>query len=306
MKAASPRLMPDLTNRRTASHYTTALNALLKLGVDLNKVDLIAVGEFENYRGEIREQEPKPGTELGPNTKITLKVGYPSAVDEMPYQFFYGLGGVRASTGAWEESARCLMAPFDAAVIRHQAFCKFSDLKSNLGLIDYEHLRLFLELFDFSLGDTTKELSEAIIWSAVFPFFNQWSGSPLLVCRVLKALFGLDFEIRENTPVEHPIPKKHRSKLGGKRDKLGMGFILGGSFRDYDSGFELIVRNVDQEQVKGLLPGGRTRKRIERALAVFMPNSLDYRIRVKVRGPRVAIGKKERKSFLGYTSYIGT
>lgn len=306
MNPTGSRLMPDFTSRRTAFHYTTALNTLIKLGVNLNRVEMLAVGEHENYRGEIREQEPAPGTELGPSTKITLKVGYPSAVDEMPYQFFYGLGKVRSSTGGWEEAARCLMAPYDAAVIRYQAFCKFNDLKSNLGLIDYGHLQRFLSLFDFALVEETRDLGESIVWSSVFPFFNEWSGSAGLVCRVLKALFGFDFEIRENTPVDHGIPKKHRSKLGAARDKLGTGFILGAGFRDYDSGFELIVKNVDQKRVRDLLPGGKTRQRIERAMSIFMPSSLLYGIKIKVRGPRVAIGKKERKSFLGYTSYIGT
>lgn len=306
MSAPRSNVMPDFTGRRNAFHYTTALNTLLKMGVDLNKVDLLAVGEYQNYRGEIFEQNPEPDTPLGASTKITLKVGFSSAVDQMPYQFFYGLAGIRASTGKWEDAARCMMAPFDAAVIRNHAFAKFKDLKSNLGLIDYNHLKSFLQLFEFALDRETDDLRESSVWASVYPAFNLWAGSPVLVCRVMKALFGYDFEIRENTPTEHSIPASCQSKLGARSDRLGDGFILGKKFTDYDSGYELLIKNVRQDQVKALLPGGAARKKIERALDTFMPSDLIYRIRVKVRGERTAIGKKEHKNYLGYTSYIGT
>jgi hypothetical protein len=306
MNATEPAVMPDFVNRRAPFHYSTALNTLAKLGVDLSTVDIFAAGEFENYKGEIREQDPAAGTAVGPTTKITLKIGFPSAIDNMPYQFFYGLRGVTSSTGAWEDAARNMMAPFDAAVVRHYAAAKLHDLESNLGLAEFGHLRRFLKLFDYSLEDQTENITEAVVWASVFPTFNQWSGSPVLVCRVLQALFGYDFRIRENVEMTHEIPESCRSKLGNGGDRLGSGFILGGSFSDYDSGYEVVISGVSVDDVPDLLPHGKKRKRLEQALSIFMPNDMAYKIRVKSPRAKIAIGEEEHKNYLGYTSYMGT
>ncbi len=306
MSTAQAKVMPDFTNRRTPFHFTTALNTLSKMGIDLRRVDMLAVGEFENYKGEILSQEPAGGETLGPTTRITLHVGFPSAIDNMPYQFFYGLRGVTSSTGTWEDAARHLMAPFDATVIRHYSMAKLRDLESNLGLAEFAHLRRFLELFDFSLEDQTSDVREAVIWASVFPAFSDWSGNPRLVCQVLRALFGYDFRIRENTAAGHEIPENCRAKLAGGDDRLGRGFVLGKSFTDYDSGYEVIIGGVPVGDVTDFLPGGRKRIKVEKALSIFMPNDLGYRIRVKTLKAKVAIGTQEHRNYLGYTSYIGT
>ena len=73
--------MPDFCNRRHPFHYVTALCVLAKMGIDIDTVDILAVGEYENYRGEIQTQSPKPGAAITDDTRIVLKVGYPSAVD---------------------------------------------------------------------------------------------------------------------------------------------------------------------------------------------------------------------------------
>ncbi|MEW6411701.1 MAG: type VI secretion system baseplate subunit TssG [Candidatus Zixiibacteriota bacterium] len=299
-------VMPDFCSRRSPLHYTTALIALMRLNVDLSRVDLQAIGEHENYRGEIRYQEPQPGTRLDSRTRITLKIGFPSAVDHMPYQFFYGLGGVRSSTGKWEDDARCLMSPFDAAVIRHRAAAKFRDLKSGLGLVDSKQVSDFLSVFEYAVEAESTELREALIWAAVLPTFNQWGANAEGVCRVLERLFGYKFEIRENVESQHEIPSSCRYRLGSPKDRLGEGVILGKTFTDYDSAYEVLVKDVPVESVSDFLPGGRIRKRIERALEICMPGNLEYSIRVRAIGPMVAIGKGSKRNYLGYTSYIGT
>ncbi len=305
MSKTLSRQMPDFVNRRAPFHFTTALNTLTKMGVDINQVDLLAVGEYENYKGEVLEQEPAPGEDIGPTTKITLKIGFPSAVDQMPYQFFYGMTGFRSSSGAWENAARCLLAPFDASVIRHLASTKLQDLRSNLGLAEYDQIKNFLGIFDFALDKETEDIRESVVWASVFPAFNQWSGNPVLVCRVFQALFGYEFRIRENTKAEHVMPESCRSRLGAATDRLGRGLILGKSFSDYDSGYELIISGVPMDDVPELRPGGRIRAKIERALSIFMPTNLEYKIRVKTRVAKTVIGKEEHKNYLGYTSYIG-
>lgn len=305
MMTSPEKLMPNFCNRRTPFHFTTALNTLIRLGVDLDLVDLLAVGEYENYKGEIIGQDPKAGTPLGASTKITLRVGYPSAVDEMPYQFFYGLHGRRASTGAWEDAARAVMAPFDAAVIRHIAVAKYRDLMSNMGLVEDSHLKSVLALFEFDAEKEKIPPREAIIWAGLFPAFYHWAGNADLVCRALECLFGHEFEIEENVPFEHVIPESCQYRLGANGDRLGNGTIVGSKFTDCDSGYEVVVKGVEVGEAADFLPGGKKRGQIERALKVFMPGELGYRIRVKTTAAPLEIGADKHQNYLGYTSFLG-
>jgi len=86
-------IMPDLSSRKNPLHFSTALSILMKAGVDIHRINLIAEGKYENYRGEVHYQEPAAGSVITDNTKIILRIGSTSAVDFMPYQFFYGMGG---------------------------------------------------------------------------------------------------------------------------------------------------------------------------------------------------------------------
>ena len=305
MTPSPEKRMPNFCNRRTPFHYTTALNTLVRLGVNLDLVDLLAVGEYENYKGEIIRQDPKPGTALDARVKITLEVGFPSAVDEMPYQFFYGLHGRRASTGAWEDAARALMAPFDAAVIRHLAIAKYRDLMSNLGLVEDNHLKSVLALFEFDAEKEKIPPREAVIWAGLFPAFYNWAGNADLVCRALECLFGHEFEIVENVPFEHGIPESCRYKLGSPEDRLGSGTIVGANFTDCDSGYEVVIKDVDVDEAVDFLPGGKKRDQVKRALTVFMPGELGYRIRVKTAVTPTEIGSDKHQNYLGYTSFLG-
>lgn len=306
MTAVPDKVMPDFCNRRFPFHLMTAINTLVKLGLDTARIDMKAVGPFENYKGEVHRQEPEPGTPLDKKTRVTLEVGFSGAVDELPYQFFYGLAGTRVSTGAWEDDSRNLMAPFDAAVIRHLATAEYQDLKSNFGLVEFEHLNNVLSLFGFDLSREGISFREAMVWSSLFPTFHHWAGNAEIVCKALECLFGYDFRIIENVPVEHEIPANCRYRLGSRHDRLGRGSIVGRRYSDNDTGYEVIVENIRPEEARDLLPGGSVRKRIERALKVFMPGYLEGRIRVRSTKEAVGIGGEKRKSYLGYTWHIRT
>ena len=304
MKTSGTSVMPDFCNRRFPFHYATALNILTKLGVDINKVDLLAVGKYENYKGEIISQKPDPGTELEYDTEVRLEVGFSSAIDYMPYQFFYGLRGITPTDGSWEKKARALMAPFDAAVVRHEATCEFEDLKNSFGFIEFNHLKQFLNIFDYTFDDDKINLDEAIIWSTLFPSFHTWAGNPDMVCEVLKYLFGYEFEIRENTFARHNIPTDCRSHLGKPEDRLGKGLVIGRSFSDYDTGYEVVINGIKPGEMAEFLRGGSKRRKIEKVLEICMPSNLEYTIKIKTVEIKGKIGDNRGKSYLGYTSYI--
>jgi len=304
MEAAKNNLMPDFCNRRNPMHYTTAINILMKMGVELPRLEILAVGVYENYKGEVNQQEPSPGTPIDKNTRVVLKIGYSSAVDRMPYQFFHGLARSRSSTGEWEENARRLMAPFDAAVIRGESIAYFQRLKYDYGTLDRDHLLKVLRLFNFDPANGDVDLRMLMFWITMLPSFHHWAGNPDYVAKVLEYIFGYKFEIIENVESSYDIPESIRFHLGSKTGRLGHETIMGRSFRERDSSYEVVVKGVPVNKVVDFLPGHSTIKKIKWVLGICMPNNLDHRIRVRVDAEPCRIGPEAGRYHLGYSSYV--
>ena len=297
-------IMPDFTSRKSPFHFTTAINTLLRMGVDLDRLDILAVGEYENYKGEILYQEPAPGRVISKENRIVLHVGFPSAVDQMPYQFFYGLQSNLSRTREWDQHSRELMAPFDASVIRYSSVARSLILKFNLSVVEYEHLVRFLKLFDYDVFRSGDEFREALIWSVMHPTFHFWAGNPELIPRFLQLLFGYEFRIIENCEAEFPIPTGIRYTLGAMSGRLGKETILGKSFRESDSSYILEMSGIDAEEMQEWLPGRRKRKRLEAVLDICMPGNLNRIIRLVSKVRKVHIGREKRQAYLGFSSQI--
>jgi hypothetical protein len=304
MTPENHNVMPDFCNRRHPLHYVTALNILMKMGVDINQVDILAVGEYENYKGEVHHQSPPPGAPLNKDTRIVLKVGFPSAVDYMPYQIFYGIAGITSRATEWEDKARAFMAPFDAARVRHEAVARHQLLKYTFGVTDLTHLNEYLKLFNFSLPPESRNLDDALLWSVLLPSFHFWAGNPVLTERILHHIFGYDFRIVEWTEAVYDIPAELQTRLGKKSTRLGKEFILGRSFSECDSSYEIRISGVSADDVIGLLPGKPLRRKLEWVLSICMPNNLDYKITIKVDSCVFAIGATKTRRYLGYSTYI--
>ncbi len=274
------------------------------MGFDVRLINILADGEYENYKGEIREQKPSPGTEITPRSSITLKVGFPSAVDYMPYQFFFGLSGTRQSDRSWEERARRLMAPFDAAIVRHDADARYQILKYDGGIVEKEFLLRILGLYGFNLGNNIKEIGEIILLFSILPSFNYWSGNPALVEIILQFFFKYQFKIVENSSSQYEIPESIRYRLGSKSGRLGRETIIGRSFKEQDSCYDLIIRGVEPREVADLLPDKPVRKKLDWLLGFCMPGNLEYKIKIKVKAKRTSVGPDSKNCYLGYSSFI--
>jgi len=303
MSQSAERIMPDLCNRRNPIHFSTALNLLRISGVDLDRVNILAIGEYENYKGEVLHQEPSPGAVVGPTTRITLKVGYFSAVDRMPYQFFFGLFG-RPAGKNWEMNARNLVAPFDASRIRHEATARFLELKyCNFG-IDPEHLSRYLGLFDFVPADWELEQSEAYVWACLLPAFYDWAGNPERVAALLQFFLGYPCRIVENIPAEFPIGPEIQYHLGSLSGRMGHETVMGRAFTECDSTYHVIVSGVRHEEVVQFLPGGKKRKRLEWLLDKTMPGHLTRMMTIETDSKAMVLGKADQGGYLGYSTCL--
>ncbi len=303
MNSTQP-IMPDLCNRRFPFHYATALMLLKSLGVDISRIHLKAVGEYENYKGEIRTQQPEPGTPLTERTEISLEVGFQSAVDYMPYQFFYGIDTRHAHGRKWEDDARCLMAPFDGAVLRWTADAGYETLKFTLSAIEENHIIRLLHQFGFDAKKYVDNTRELIFWTTVLPTYHEWAGNPEKVSIILKYIFDYTFEIVENIPSTHEIPSALRSSLGKSWHRLGSELVLGKSFTDLDSCYEVVVCDVSSQDCVEWLPGKSKRVKLERLLELCMPGNLEYKIRIQVSQQNTTLGYDAAQAYLGVATYI--
>ncbi len=304
MTFASHNIMPDLVNRRAPVNYATALVTLMRMGVDLSRVRMLAVGEYENYRGEIRSQSPEPGEEFGPSTEIKLEVGCPSAVDQMPYQFFFGLGDVTVSGNEWEDNARHLQAPFDAEVIRHRGEARSHILRLTYGCFDRTQVERLIGAFGVALPDVELDDREITVIASLLPTYNEWSGNAGAVANVLEYFFGHPFEIIENVPQRTKIPARLRYHLGQTSAGLGRETVLGGSFVECDSTCVVVMRGVDPDTAGELLPGKTLRRKLDWMLKLAVPGNLECKLKVMPEERGMKIGSTQGRTRLGVASCL--
>ncbi len=304
MTFAGHNIMPNLVNRRAPVNYATALVTLMRMGVDLSRVRMLAVGEYENYRGEIRAQSPEPGEEFGPSTEIKLEVGCPSAVDQMPYQFFYGLGDATVSGTQWEEDARHLMAPFDAEVIRHRGEARSHILRLTYGCFDRTQVERLIGAFGVELPDMELDDREVTILASLLPSYNEWAGNALAVAKVLENFFGHSFEIVENVPQRTKIPARLRYHLAQTSAGLGRETVLGDSFVECDSTCLVVMRGVSPDLAGQLLPGGLLRKKLDWILKLAIPGNLECKLKVLPVERGMRIGSTQGSTRLGVASCL--
>jgi type VI secretion system (T6SS) VasB/ImpH family protein len=296
--------MPDFCSRRFPFHYVTALNVLMKMGINLSSINLLAVSEFENYKGEIHQQSPKPGEQITADTQISLHVGCLSAADHVPYQFFYGVEGGRDRSSEWEDRARETMAPFDSAVIRYRALAGYEMHKFNLGVLDRDYLISYLDLFDFAPGEDAPDISDLLFWVAALPAFHRWAGNAEAVAAVLHSLIGYPVEIVESVSCRFDIPEAMQSHLGTESGRLGQALLLGNSFTECDSGYRVNIREVAPDDIANFLPHGAKRRKLDWLLNICMPGNLEAVISIEAAAAPTVLGSEAQKGYLGYSTYV--
>lgn len=297
-------VMPHLCDRQQRLSFVTALLVLDRLGVDLQQVSILAVGTHRNYRGEVMAQSPDPGVQITPDTTVSLEVGFTSAVDTLPHQFFAGLGDAARTSSGWEPRARRFMAPFDATVIRYQALALGERLRFSLGTADTDRLKKFLELFALDMPQRQPDPRRLGIWAALLPSFHRWSGNAEQVGYVLTLLLGRRCSIEENVAVRYDTPAGIQSRLGQRNHGLGRQMILGRGFVDCDHTYRVHVHGVASDQIRDWMPGGQVRRRLDWLLQTCMPGHLDYRIAIHARSGKRRLGDSTGHFRLGYNTYL--
>ncbi len=305
MNAPSKHLMPVLVDRRSRPSLVTAVNQLIKLGVDPDRIFVRLVGSNEDYDGQIRSQDPDPGTPLTEETEVVLDVGMVGIVDYLPYQFFTSPQRSSAASTTWETRARGMMAPIDGTAAKMSALMSFERMRFDEAIIEPGHLSRVIDLY----GDRPRSCCSANtllgLWTALMRDFNEWSGNPRGMAWVLGLLLDCKLHVRENTPAKHQIDPAIQSRLSTTYSHLGDDWVLGDHFVDHDSRYELILTDIRQAHVEDWLPGGSRRTLLEKIMTMCNPGHLQWHLRFELPFSARPIGRSHREAFLGVSWHAG-
>jgi len=277
------------------------------LGVDQSRVNLKAIGKFLNYRGEIHSQSPRAGEVITDDSVIRLNVGFDSVVDHFPHQFFFGLPGLSSLAGGdWEDSGRRLMSTFDAAVIKLEALASYEAFRFSCPEIDPDQSVRTARLFsiDSLPHDPGNKVRHTVL--PVLPHFYLWSGNAEGTARFLSQVLGHTVEIVENVETVQQIDPDLQSQLGVRFTELGGSMVLGSSFKERESAFDILVRDVEIDQVADWLPSGRRMMQLNQLVHTTLPNGLDYRIRPLFKKRTIKLGRTSNEAYLGSSATVSS
>ncbi|MBD3333215.1 hypothetical protein GF356_10225 [candidate division GN15 bacterium] len=305
MSQPVPILMPRLVDRRARPSFVVAVNQLIKLGVAPESVFIRLVGPYEDYDGQVRAQEPEPGTPLSDETDIVLDVGITGIVDHMPYQFFTTTKHSSSVASSWESRARGIMAPIDGTAAKMSAMMSFEQMRFDEAIVEVGHLNRVVDLYGSEPRRCCTHDEQLGLWSALMRSFNEWSGNPYGIAWVLSILLDCRIRVRENIPAEHPIDPTLQSRLRNAFCRLGDDWILGDRFADCDSRYELVLYEIGQAHPEDWLPNGSRRRLLDKIMAMCNPVHLQWSLRFDLPAARRPIGRKERSVYLGASWHLG-
>lgn len=213
-------LMPDLAGvRRTARHRVdSALLTLLRLGVDFGRIVLEAAGPGET-EGAVISQDPAPGTELSPVSRIALRVGGSGGLDLMPFPL--------RDESDTEFRVDRLLAIFDNPALKLGFFLRQGGAYLALHPDEPLTARRWLEdLFSISVAPWPAERWHPL--ARLVPRLHALGGTAAAVRVAMGALFDLPVaQVRVSRRVV-PVAAPAVVRLGSQNGRLGYDAMLGG------------------------------------------------------------------------------
>ena len=213
-------LMPDLAGvRRTARHRVdSALLTLLRLGVDFGRIVLEAAGPGET-EGAVISQDPAPGTELSPVSRIALRVGGSGGLDLMPFPL--------RDESDTEFRVDRLLAIFDNPALKLGFFLRQGGAYLALHPDEPLTARRWLEdLFSISVAPWPAERWHPL--ARLVPRLHALGGTAAAVRVAMGALFDLPVAQVRVTRRVVPVAAPAVVRLGSQNGRLGYDAMLGG------------------------------------------------------------------------------
>lgn len=291
-------LMPDLAGvGRTARHRVdSALLTLLRLGVDFGRIVLEAAGPGETD-GAVISQDPAPGTELSPVSRIALRVGGCGGLDLMPFP-------LRDESDS-EFRVDRLLAIFDNPALKLAFFLRQGGAYLALHPDEPLTARRWLEdLFSISAAPWPAERWHPL--ARLVPRLHALGGTAAAVRVAMGALFGLPVADVRVTRRVVPVAAPAVVRLGARNGRLGYDAILGGGIIG-DARVEITYGPVTLDEWRRHLTPDCTRER-EALFPYILPahlSAVSERWRVGEATIGARLDEAARPAVLGVNAYLG-
>ena len=291
-------LMPDLAGvRRTARHRVdSALLTLLRLGVDFGRIVLEAAGPGET-EGAVISQDPAPGTELSPVSRIALRVGGSGGLDLMPFPL--------RDESDTEFRVDRLLAIFDNPALKLGFFLRQGGAYLALHPDEPLTARRWLEdLFSISVAPWPAERWHPL--ARLVPRLHALGGTAAAVRVAMGALFDLPVAQVRVTRRVVPAAAPAVVRLGSQNGRLGYDAMLGGGIIG-DARVEITYGPVTLDAWRRHVTPASTRER-QALFPYILPahlSAVSERWRVGDATIGARLDDAARPAVLGVNAYLG-
>ncbi|MCX2890165.1 MULTISPECIES: type VI secretion system baseplate subunit TssG [unclassified Pseudomonas] len=163
------------------------------------------------------------------------------------------------------------------------------------------------------LGLNDKQLrgDTALPWSRLLSFAGviaSRSRAPGTVAGIIAHCFDLGrVQIREFETRTVPTAEKQLVSLGHCNGELGSTFMLGSRTRTRSSKFTLVISELDQAQLRDLLPSGINFGRLRALIDFLLRDGLAYDLELRLKQDELSpfCLHRSQGAYLGWTSFMG-
>lgn len=292
--------MPDLVAPRRGVRHTvdSAVPALLRLGVDLDRIVLRSAG-LGWAPGTVVSQSPGPGAPLAPETRVVLEVAGLGAIDSLPYP-------MRDSAEGEFRSDR-LFGLFDSHFLK-----LLIHLRAAGGLLDLHPddpdgaNRWITEIFRLSAAPWPQERWYDV--ARLLPSLARIAGRPDGPAIALRTVFRLPASPVRLVSGIAPVAAGRRTRLGERNGRLGIDALVGDGVTASTS-VEIDIGPVDLATYRRMQRPEERRQRdaiYRLVLPVHLRATVTERWLVGERSQAAVLGDPEREVALGLNSYLGS
>ena len=338
MVAALRFFMPDLLAERPGDAVESAVLSLVEMGADRQQIEMIPVGIFRRYRGQILGFYPAAGSEVRDGDPVRIYLAERGIADRLPEGMLVALpdegrpesifdtenGGLLRELPVDDapdgspgrgydpeelfrrqlDGGRQLLRLLDRVLRRARRDILLSRQSLKFLVNDPMFARRLLSLLYLESLDSGDET--AVYAAASLAGFQDAVGTLDEAAAFLGMLFHVEMKAEEAPAGMIPIPPPIRLKLGGANARLGRNSIPGRHFRDPRPAVVLKVGPMGAAEAARCYQDSRSRRALNRAAAAMVPASRPFRTVYDVLPEeREARPGVAAHALLGQTSYLG-
>lgn len=311
--------MPDLLRGRPTPTAASAVEALQRLGITAERIEVVPIGALEAYKGEVVGQIPRAGDRFDPATPVVLFVSRNGISERLPHDFLEPLPSTEDESRVaiepgqvmeyWERQVaaygpgRRFVTVVDKALGRLETSIDRVAMTMSATTSDPAFARRVLEVMGHQELPITDE--EALFLAAQAQRLEARCGVTGGMAAILEQLLRIPVRVAEVDGPRLELPPDSRRPLGSAGCVLGGGLPLGRSFRDPVPGLEVRLGPVPLAQYDALDRDPRWHQRVRAFIDLLAPAgcSTAYRLSLREEDRGLVLGDPLRAG-LGRTAYL--